>query len=224
VTRVLFRIAGRVPASDAGRSAWERALATHIRASPLTSVWMRVADAQRSYVVLDGCGRCADDDCTIGCRAALFGRAVRACLDGGTLTRVSAPQGLAARPYRYGALCWPTGVASALAPDLLPECEELRMLLHWQHGPGGIRVGGMLLGAEPVLASLRAQGWTAVPVPQAMVRRLGRMPLPPVIPGRLWHAAPCVLFEAPRDQTRETVVNGAAGEGDHAEAHTAPVT
>jgi hypothetical protein len=82
----------------------------------------------------------------------------------------------------------------------------------------------MLLASEPVLAQRRMQGWTSAPVPQALVCRLGRMPLPPIIPGRVWHAAPCVLFEEHNNLTRDTAVNSAAGEGDHAEAHTAPAT
>ena len=68
---ILWRLNGSAPIDP---TAWSRGLALHVRHTALTTITMRIGEAQRSYLAFHGCGRCVRDDCEIGCPSTLLRR------------------------------------------------------------------------------------------------------------------------------------------------------
>ncbi|MDZ4720808.1 MAG: hypothetical protein SH847_20315 [Roseiflexaceae bacterium] len=210
--RMLWQLHGNSP-TDPAR--WAQGLALHIRHSPLTTIAMRIGDAQRSYIVLHGCGRCLHNDCAIGCPTSLFRRLVQAALPNGQLQPVPQPQGLAIRPYTNAALCWPLPHAQPLTADMLESWPEARLTLHWAHAMRSPCVGGLLMTtADSPVIRLHEQGWRALPLPRPSLRMLNRQVLPLPIPGVPWPGDPFVLFSQPNADDGDST-GASAADAEH---------
>jgi hypothetical protein len=190
--KTLWRITGSQPTE----TSWNDGLLLHLKHSPLTTIAMRVCEQQRQYLMLEGCGRCLREACTIGCRVSLFRRLAAA--NGLELHAVKEPQGLAKHPYTQYALIWPGAQAQELQLEMLSEYTEARMVVHWQILAGRLLVSGMcmVIGNPPLKEALAAQGWHCLPLPATLLQRRVA-PMPARLPlGMPWHAVPFVLMDS----------------------------
>jgi hypothetical protein len=165
-------------------------LRVHLAHAALTTLLAQIGDAQRLYLVLDGCSGCADGRCLPGCRADLLRRALRAC-GAGELSLVR--EGLAARPYTRAVLALPTRDAQPLDSALLSPWSDARLVLYWRSWRGDTLLATALLltgeGPDP-LAMVCVYGWQTFPLLGPLLRRLAQ-PVPTPLPlGRRWQGMP----------------------------------
>ena len=173
-------------------------LERHLACDDLTTTLVQIGVAQRAYVRLRGCGRCATGRCLPGCRVTLLQRVLHAA-SGAQVRLEPVVVGLHPRPYTHTVLAWPTPAAQPLTGALLHSWSEARLSVLWRTravrrqlvAVAQIEVGSAGPDAVPLL---EAAGWRAHALLQRLQRVVQALPLGTWLLARQTMRAPFLLL------------------------------
>jgi hypothetical protein len=196
---LLWRLTGATQETLTQPERLVNGLTLHLRYADVLTVLVQIGHHQQAYVVLHGCGSCAQGRCAPGCTADLLRRLLAACFPGATMQL--ATSGMARRPYERLSVAVPTPATQPLDGTLLHGWNEARVQLLWRGRRRGVQCAVLLAvgadGPSPA-AVLQTHGWQPRPLVTWLAGRTLTTPIPHLqtLPRRT-HLAPALLLPIP---------------------------